>query len=59
MYEFENFQFYYSTIEQSRNMPKGDAQSVPKGWVESTLSFINTAFKFSKLDKQTSWLTLA
>ena len=26
-----------STIEQSRNMPKGDAQSVPKGWVESTL----------------------
>jgi type I restriction enzyme S subunit len=26
-----------STIEQSRNMPKGDAKSLPKGWVESTL----------------------
>ena len=26
-----------STIEQSRNTPKGDAQSVPKGWVETTL----------------------
>ena len=26
-----------STIEQSRNMPKGDAQSIPKGWVETTL----------------------
>jgi hypothetical protein len=73
-----------STIEQSRNTPKGDAQSIPKGWVETTLgevvkiysgkaiwlsfvslsacgslSFINTAFRFSKLDKQTSWLTLA
>jgi hypothetical protein len=70
-----------STIEQSRNMPKGDAKSLPKGWVESTLgevvnligggtpqttineywtgNFINTAFRFSKLDKQTSWLTLA
>jgi hypothetical protein len=24
-----------------------------------SLSFINTAFRFSKLDKQTSWLTLA
>jgi hypothetical protein len=26
-----------STIEQSRNTPKGDAQSLPKGWVETTL----------------------
>jgi type I restriction enzyme S subunit len=26
-----------STIEQSRNMPKGGEKSIPKGWVETTL----------------------
>jgi hypothetical protein len=26
-----------STIEQSGNMPKGGEQSIPKGWVETTL----------------------
>ena len=33
-----------STIEQSRNMPKGDAQSIPKGWVETTLGGVADIF---------------
>jgi type I restriction enzyme S subunit len=33
-----------STIEQSRNTPKGGEQSIPKGWVETTLGeVINSA----------------
>jgi type I restriction enzyme S subunit len=47
-----------STIEQSRNTPKGDAQSVPKGWVETSLGevvstnddSINKNFEYSKLE---------
>ena len=30
-----------STIEQSRNMPKGNAKSIPKGWVETTLGEVS------------------
>jgi hypothetical protein len=40
-----------STIEQSRNTPKGDAQSVPKGWVETALgeaSLINPRENIAK-----------
>jgi hypothetical protein len=47
-----------STIEQSRNMPKGDAQSISKGWVETSLGevvstnddSINKNFEYSKLE---------
>jgi type I restriction enzyme S subunit len=34
-----------STIEQGRNTPKGDAQSLPKGWVETTLGGLPIEWK--------------
>jgi hypothetical protein len=38
-----------STIEQGRNTPKGDAQSLPKGWVETTLGGLPIEYPIGQL----------